>query len=114
MAARLAGPSEPSVERASAPVEEAGDAVAIATDSGPINAWPDETAESAFRSDARARGETVTTAAVEIVEETSTKALPPLEELVKRLPPAVHEALENLFRAKFITVRRIPKQALKG
>lgn len=109
-AALQVGGPESVIGNPPAVVEDAGEAVTAAAE-GPINAWPDETAESAFLSEAKARGEAVTTSAV---EETSTKGLPPLEELVKRVPPAVHEALEDLFRAKFIAVRRIPKQALKG
>lgn len=41
------------------------------------------------------------------------KALPPLDELVKRIPPAVRESLEDLFRARFVTVKRVPARALK-
>lgn len=39
--------------------------------------------------------------------------LPPLEDLVKRIPPATRDVMEELFRAKFVTVRRIPRSALK-
>jgi hypothetical protein len=39
--------------------------------------------------------------------------LPPLDELVKRIPPEVRETLEDLFRARFVTVKRVPKKALK-
>lgn len=74
----------------------------------------DEIAESAFRAEARDRGEAVavTRAAVE-VEDTDPKNLPPLEELVQRIPPEVRDTLEDLFRAKFIAVKRVPKSALK-
>jgi len=77
------------------------------------NVWPDESAEVAFLGEARARGEPVVVAAVEAIEETDTKNLPPLDDLVKRLPPAVREALDDLFRAKFVAVRRVPRKALK-
>jgi hypothetical protein len=40
--------------------------------------------------------------------------LPPLDDLVQRIPPATRELVDEIFRAKFITVRRIPKSALKG
>ena len=96
-----------------APAEETGEAVAPALENG-ANVWPDESAEGAFLSEARERGEPVMAAvAVEAVEETDTKSLPPLDELVKRLSPEVRETLDELFRAKFIAVRRIPKKALK-
>jgi hypothetical protein len=78
--------------------------------------WPDESAESAFLSEARARGEPVMadTATAELAEETDPKSLPPLEELVQRIPPEVREVLDDLFRARFTTVRRVPRKALKG
>ena len=76
--------------------------------------WPDETAESSFRSEARERGEPVASIkSREVADETDSKPLPPLSELVERIPPGVREALEDLFRARFTAVRRIPRQALK-
>lgn len=42
-----------------------------------------------------------------------TGELPPLEDLVKRIPLATRDVMEELFRAKFVTVRRIPRSALK-
>ena len=39
--------------------------------------------------------------------------LPPMEDLVKRIPMPAHDLMEELFRAKFITVKRIPQSALK-
>ncbi len=39
--------------------------------------------------------------------------LPPLEELVQRIPAPSRELLEELFRAKFVTVKRVPASALK-
>lgn len=76
----------------------------------------DEAAESAFRAEARERGETVTAsrAVAETVEETEKGALPPLDELVKKIPAEVRETLEDLFRAKFVKVQRVPKKALKS
>ena len=88
---------------------------AVNDDSEPAN-WPDESAESAFLSEARERGETVTPAKakVEIADETDAKALPSLDELVQRIPPEIRETLDDLFRAKFTKVKRIPAKALKG
>jgi hypothetical protein len=79
-----------------------------------INAWPDAAAEAAFLGEARERGETVVARPVEVVDEADTGRLPPLDELVKRLSPEVRVTLDDLFRAKFTTVRRVPKKALKG
>ena len=104
-----------------AAAEASGDAaeltaaqVASAEVSSP-SAWPDETAESAFRSEARERGEPVVASRVasEVTQEVDTGPLPPLEELVRRLPPQVRETLDDLFRARFVTVRRVPERALK-
>ena len=39
--------------------------------------------------------------------------LPPLEDLVQRIPAPVRQQLDELFRAKFVTVKRIPGPALK-
>jgi len=102
----------PSIE----PAVVAGPAPALPDDNAP---WPvDETAEAAFRADAHLRGESVmpvSNVATAAGEETEPKGtLPPLEELVKRIPPEVREALEDLFRAKFVKVKRVPKQALKN
>ena len=100
-------------KKLAAPGEAATEAVAGALENG-ANVWPDENAEAVFRAEARERGEPVVTAAVEAIEETDTKNLPPLDELVKRLSPEVRETLDDLFRARFIAVRRVPKTALKG
>ena len=78
--------------------------------------WPDEAAESEFRAEARARGEVVTSAKPrdDNAEEADAKPLPPLEELVQRIPANVRETLDDLFRARFVTVKRVPKSALKS
>ena len=91
------------------PVDTAPEAAATAA------SWPDETVESAFRAEALDRGEAVTLARVpvEANEETGTTPLPALDELVKRIPPHVRETLDDLFRARFVTVRRVPERVLK-
>jgi hypothetical protein len=40
--------------------------------------------------------------------------LPPMEDLVKRIPAPVREVLDELFRPHFVTVKRIPQSALKN
>jgi hypothetical protein len=40
--------------------------------------------------------------------------LPPMEDLVKRIPAPTRELMEELFRARFVTVKRLPKSALKS
>ena len=39
--------------------------------------------------------------------------LPPMEDLVKRIPMPARDLMEELFRARFVTVKRIPQSALK-
>ncbi len=48
------------------------------------------------------------------VEKEADGALPPLEELVNRIPVPTRALVEELFRAKFVTVKRVPESALKG
>jgi hypothetical protein len=80
-----------------------------------VNSTSDDVAESAFLAEARERGESVspTPKSADRTEEVDPKSLPPLDELVRRIPADVREALDELFRAKFVTVRRLPKDALK-
>ena len=76
----------------------------------------DESAESAFLAEARERGEVAkprSGEAVDVVEEVDSKPLPALDDLVQRIPAEVRDALEDLFRARFVTVKRVPKKALK-
>lgn len=82
----------------------------------------DDAAEAAFLADARDRGELVPSATLpakagpDLQEEKADERapLPALAELVERIPAAVRETLEELYRAKFIAVRRVPAKALKA
>jgi hypothetical protein len=77
----------------------------------------DQMAESAYLAEARARGEVAAAAATKAVveaEESSSLPLPRLDELVERIPAEVRETLEDLFRARFVTVKRFPRKALKS
>jgi len=49
---------------------------------------------------------------LEAPEEPKTD-LPPMDDLVKRIPAPARELIEELFRARFVTVKRMPKTALK-
>lgn len=82
----------------------------------PAPIWPDETAESAFRAEATERGEPTRVAREpeETEEENESGAVPKLDELVARIPAGVREAMEDLFRARFVAVKRIPRKALKS
>jgi hypothetical protein len=59
------------------------------------------------------RGESAPVTAVPTPREEPPPKLPPLEGLVGRIPPGVRDALDELFRAKFTLVRRVPPSALK-
>jgi hypothetical protein len=41
------------------------------------------------------------------------RATPPLEELIQRIPAELRGTLEELFRARYTAVRRIPPEALQ-
>lgn len=85
-----------------------------AVDGGPPEF--DEAAESAFLAEARDRGEAVVPAkpVEESPDDVDPKALPPLDELVNRIPADVRETLDDLFRARFTTVRRLPRKVFKS
>jgi hypothetical protein len=117
---RVVVASVESAEKSAGANEELAEAVgataAPVVENG-ANVWPDESAEAAFIAEARQRGEpvaaTASTVALAEEKEDEKKAMPPLAELVQRLSPEVREALDDLFRVKFTTVRRVPKKFLK-
>jgi hypothetical protein len=79
--------------------------------------WPDESAEAQFLGEVRERGEPVPAlptpaAEPEALEAEPTGPAPELDELVGRLPPAVRETLDELFRARFVRVTRLPRKTL--
>jgi hypothetical protein len=78
------------------------------------NVWPDEAAESAFLAGARERGESPPARPVPAAEEPEPNALPSLDQLVQQIPAPTRELLEDLFRARFTTVRRVRKADLKA
>ena len=83
-------------------------------EAGEDSGWPDAALESAYMAEAAARGETPqpVKAGVAFTEETETLPLPALEDLVRRIPPEVRETLDDLFRARFVRVTRVPGKAL--
>lgn len=78
--------------------------------------WPDESAEASFWAEARERGEVrpINREGEGEPEPEPATALPSLEGLVERVPTEVKAALDDLFRARFVRVTRIPRQALKA
>jgi hypothetical protein len=80
--------------------------------------WPDETVESAMRAEQREReGDTPAPRPAKPaadVDEDEQKPLPQLDVLIPQIPSVVLETLEELFRARFTSVQRVPKSALKS
>ena len=85
----------------------------INTNPDETNVWPDESAEAAFLAETRGRVEPVMDAPAKTEPEEVVKKLPPLEELVQRIPAETRDLLDELFRARFTTVRRVRKSDLK-
>lgn len=111
---RRAAPAE--TRPATTPDDTAGDTGDAGDyDDGP--GWPDDAAESAFLA-----GDAATATAPpaaprkddEEAEETAAGELPPLETLVARIPQETRGVLEELFRARFVSVKKIPRKALKN
>src|SRR4051812_39949818 len=92
----LAGTSSEAIEEGEPAM--VGAESAAAPENG-TNVWSDELAEAAFLGDAKARGEPVVPiapASSEAPESTDAKPLPPLDELVKRIPAEVRDTLDDL------------------
>lgn len=102
--------------------EDAPPSNVVSDDSGgaPIDegapVGPSEGEESAFLAEQREQGfhSPASKAAVATEEPEEKGALPPLDDLVNRIPAATRELMDELFRAKFVTVKRVPKSALKN
>ncbi len=80
--------------------------------------WPDDAAEVAFLSESPANADQVDAvsparAVTAEIEEDATVPLPALQTLVDRIPSDAKEVLEDLFRVRFVSVKRIHKSALK-
>ena len=108
--------SRPNSELVSGAVDmedEAAIATSPTIEDGPPPAV-DEAAEAAFLGEARQRGEVVPRRSAEDADEDAApKTLPPLDELVNKIPADVRDVLEDLFRARFVSVKRFPKKSLK-
>jgi hypothetical protein len=76
-------------------------------------AGPSSEEEAAFLAQEREMGNV--TPVLMLVEKAPAERgeLPPMEDLVKRIPMPTRDLLEELFRAKFVTVKRLPRSALK-
>lgn len=86
-------------------------------DEGPR--WPDEATESAFLSGQTPR---LAEISVPLAKDPAPKSekeplnvpLPPLQTLVDRIPAEARETLEDLFRARFVSVKRVQAENLKA
>jgi hypothetical protein len=85
-------------------------------DGAPVG--PADGEEVAFLAEQREQGVSAPATAnrsAAVEAESDAKApLPPLDELVQRVPPGVRQLMDELFRANFVTVKRVPKSALKN
>jgi hypothetical protein len=102
----------PSAGNRPAPAIAAGDAAETGSANDNGSGWPDEATESAMRAEIRGRGESPA-AQGPSSDPPVEKDLPALATLVNRIPPATRSALDELFRAKFTRVKRIPERDLQ-
>ncbi len=87
------------------------------TDEGEAPIGPTEAEESAYLAEQTAATPSGATASegedAAEVDEAPAK-LPAIEDLVQRIPAETREALDELFRARFVRVQRVPRKALKA
>lgn len=83
-------------------------------DGAPVG--PADGEEAAFIAEQREQGfvAPVATPATAVAEPDDKSPLPPLDDLLNRIPAATRELMDELFRAKFIAVKRVPRSALKN
>lgn len=84
-------------------------------DGAPVG--PTDGEEAAFLAEQRDQGfspPAASRAAAAAPEPDEKAPLPPLDDLVQRVPAGVRQLMDELFRANFVTVKRVPKSALKN
>ena len=88
-------------------------AVPAAGDDAPAGPSPEE--EAAFLAEERMSTPVMSTPPTAAAEhEDVAGPLPPLDELVARIPAPARALLDELFRSRFVSVKRVPRSALKG
>ncbi|HRI82265.1 MAG TPA: hypothetical protein PLF88_07495 [Opitutaceae bacterium] len=104
--------------RAEPPVEtmEATPLGAVTLEDDTPSFWPDAAAEEMYLVEQKSQNRTPPPPPADAPEETvePSSPLPALDDLVKQIPVPVRETLDELFRAKFVKVQRVPKSALRG
>jgi hypothetical protein len=97
-----------------APHDPAGEAASSADDGGPNG--PLEGEEASFLADQPSMEPALSPGAPALEPATppaDDSDLPPLDDLVQRIPASTRALVEELFRAKFVAVKRLPKSAFK-
>ena len=104
----------PAAEPATDPIVSVNPTQSVVPESETTNVWPDEAAESAFLAESKQNGvPPPPTPVAAPTDAEADKPLPRLDDLVARIPEETRELLEELFRAKFTTVRRVKTADLK-
>ena len=105
----------------SQPAEEAGEEAEVAakaepTQSNELNGAPPPPDDEGYVWPEGSAPTEATAATSSSPEEESVPnaPLPSLDELIQRIPPAARETLDELFRVKFVSVKRVEKSALKN
>ena len=82
--------------------------------------WPDEASEASFLSDQPPRLVEISVPVTKNSKETENGGaepeipLPPLQSLIDRIPAEARETLDELFRARFVSVKRVQQENLKN
>lgn len=79
---------------------------------GGVPVGPGELEESAFLAEQQAAAPKSAASVLDEAKEHSV-ALPPMDDLIQRIPASTRDLVDQLFRAKFITVKRLPVSAFK-
>lgn len=104
-----------SVESPKAPSPEPrAEEPSIATVDAPVGPSPEEEASFLSEQSFQEAASAPISVAAKAEPEEPVGALPPLDDLIKRIPAPARELMDELFRAKFVTVKRVPKSALKN
>jgi hypothetical protein len=90
------------------------DSVVESDSSDSTNVWPDEAAEAAFLGETQGSQTPAAIPVAQVEDKAADTPLPKLDDLVKRIPMETRELLDELFRAKFTTVRRVKATDLKA
>ena len=77
-------------------------------------AGPSSEEEAAFLAQEREMGIVTPALTHEEAPPEDKGELPPMDDLIKRIPAPARAVLDELFRANFVTVKRLPKSVFKN